>query len=286
MRYKHCHKSDHEVDECFKLHGVPEWYRIYKEKIERYPVNYAENSDDSASSYGGFEQRSIGANISKLVKDEISKYMSALNNQNGGNPQGKNDVNLVQKVPGGDKFDGHYAFNIFPSMERNTWIIDSGAGIHICSNPNLLVSIYELERPSRVHLPYGTSKITSYGGTAWLNNDLVLTNVLYIPEITNNLISIAQLVKEVRVRCEFYKTHCVFKTKSSQKILGVGHMKGNLYIFETLVERHFCNLFKTDEWHIFLGYPLVSTMKCMKFLTTNLEEYEAIRNCEICIRAK
>lgn len=101
MRCKHCHESGHEVDECFKLHGVPDWYRRYKENRERYSVNYVDNSKDSTSSCGGYEQKSTGIDISKLVQTEITKYMSALNSQHGGNPQGKNDINLIHKTPEG-----------------------------------------------------------------------------------------------------------------------------------------------------------------------------------------
>lgn len=30
LKCKHCHESGHEIDECFKLHDVPDWYRRYK----------------------------------------------------------------------------------------------------------------------------------------------------------------------------------------------------------------------------------------------------------------
>lgn len=80
-------------------------------------------------------------------------------------------------------------------MEKNNQIIVSRASIHICANPELLVTITELRRPSRIHLPDGSSKIALLEGTARLSKDLILTNVMNIPKFTHNLISIAQLVQ-------------------------------------------------------------------------------------------
>lgn len=232
--------------------------------------------------------------ISKMVQIEISKYMNTLGGHNPGGSQVKNDINLVQKGKETEHFfDGHYAFNIVPSMERDVWIIDYDASVHICSNPDLLTSTFELDKPARIRLPDGTSKSVSYGGTAQLNKDLVLTEVLYVPEFTHNLISIAQLTQQSGVRCLFYKSHCLFQREGNAAIVGIGKVKGNLHLFETMIERHFCNYFKPAEmslmtWHILLGHPSITTMKHLKFFTDINEKsaQEAIRNCEVCLRAK
>lgn len=70
-------------------------------------------------------------------------------------------------------------------------------------------------------------------------------------------------------------------------------MRGNLYITEEMIERHYCNLFNPVEMslknrHIFLGHPSVTTMKYLKMITvedTN-ESLKELQNCEVYLRAK
>lgn len=116
-------------------------------------------------------------------------------------------------------YEGHYAFSIVPSMERDKWIIDSGASIHICTNPDLLTTIIELENPVRIHLPNGAYRIMSYAGTSRVNRNLVLTDVLFVPEFTQNLISTAHLIKDAEVRCSFYQTHRVFQKVRTEAVI-------------------------------------------------------------------
>lgn len=294
LKCKHCHESGHEVEECFKLHGIPDWYKRYKENRERYQAHFVDNAEDSGSSIGGYEQKNTEFDMSKIIQAEISKYMSTYVHPSTAVNQGKGDINCMhqqQEDPG--NFDGYYAFSVLPSMEHNIWVIDSGASTHVCYNPNLLTNIYQLKKPIKIHLPDGTSRLVNYGGVARLNNDITLTCVLFVPEFTHNLISIAQLIQESGVRCLFYKTHCVFQKEGTDAVLGMGKLRENLYIYEEVVERHFCNLFRPMEmslrnWHTFLGHPSISTMKHLPFLTEQHEEesFETLRNCEICLRAK
>lgn len=105
LKCRHCHETGHEMDECFKLHGVPDWYKRLKENRERYQVNYVDNQEDTGSICSGYEQKGNGIDIARLIQSEISKYMSNLGGQttaqgtsvqNGGVVTGKVDVNMVQ----------------------------------------------------------------------------------------------------------------------------------------------------------------------------------------------
>lgn len=121
----------------------------------------------------------------------------------------KLDVNMVQNTHA-SPFEGHFAFTIVTSMERTTWIVDSGASTHICCNVKLLDTTYRLDQEVKIYLPDGTSRIVTHGGKVKLNNYIVLIDVLYVPGFTHNLISVAQLIHALEVKCLFFKTHCVF----------------------------------------------------------------------------
>lgn len=104
LKCKHCHETGHEMEECFKLHGVPEWYKKYKENMNRYQENFADNMEDTSSAYSGFEQRSSGADISKVVQAEIAKYLASLGNQNVPTSTTQGGVSMVQTKAGEQEF--------------------------------------------------------------------------------------------------------------------------------------------------------------------------------------
>lgn len=56
-------------------------------------------------------------------------------------------------------FEGHYAFSVLNDVDKKAWVVDSGASTHICSIPDLFVSTYRLDRPVKVHLLDGSSKM-------------------------------------------------------------------------------------------------------------------------------
>lgn len=149
----------------------------------------------------------------------------------------KTDVNLVHEKQQKDTpFDGFYAFNILSSMEKNAWIIDSGASKHICSDPLLMHTTYKLDKSVEVHLPDGSLKAVVSARKVKLNKDILLVDVLYIPGFTHNLLSVAKLVQDFGIKCIFYKTHCVFQRDNSNQLLGVGRMKENLYIIDSVMK--------------------------------------------------
>lgn len=70
-------------------------------------------------------------------------------------------------------------------------------------------------------------------------------------------------------------------------------MKGNLYLMETVLEKHYISFFNPKDmsiqhWHIFMGHPSITTMHHMNFSKGKLydEAVKAIENCEVCIKAK
>lgn len=106
----------------------------------------------------------------------------------------------------------------------------------MCYDTELLHTTYRLDKPVVVHLPDGSSKQVRIAGTVRLTNEIVLSDVLYVPGFTNNLFSVAQLIQDSGVRCIFYQTYCIFQRIQDDKALSTGRMEKNLYIFETTVE--------------------------------------------------
>lgn len=82
-------------------------------------------------------------------------------------------------------------------MDKTEWIVDPGA-------------TYKLDSPFVIFLPDGTSRTVAFAGKARLNKDNTLEDVLYVPEFTHSLLSVARLIENLDIKCTFFYTHCTF----------------------------------------------------------------------------
>lgn len=210
--------------------------------------------------------------MSKLIQAELAKCVGNIFAHNASGSNTKTDANLVQ---GGKNkphvFDGHYEFSAMTSMDSTVWIIDSGASSHICSNPKLMCTTYQIDKLTMIYLPDGTSKAVAYAGKVKVTKDILLANVLFVSGFTHNLLSVAQLIQEMDVKCFFYPTHCVFQKQQTDQLMGVGKMKNNLYIIESIIEKFYCSLLNPNSM-------TVQDLACL-FGTPFYFHYEAYGYC-------
>lgn len=73
--------------------------------------------------------------------------------------------------------------------------------------------------------------IKSVGTTSFPSNShsLLLNNILYVPEITKNLLSISQFTKDNKVYIEFHHDICLVKDIQTHKTLMNGALRRGLY---------------------------------------------------------
>jgi len=109
----------------------------------------------------------------------------------------------------------------------SSWIIDNGDTDHICSSLSHFNSYHQINHIS-VKLPNGNQVFANYSGSVFINQ--VLDNVLYIPNFTFNLLSVAKLIDNLSCVIVFYSNGCHIKDKTSLKMIGSAEMQGRLYI--------------------------------------------------------
>jgi len=63
---------------------------------------------------------------------------------------------------------------------------------------------------------------------------LSLKDVLYVPKLSNNLISIRKLTHDLNCSITFSPTHCIFQNLATGKTIGVVKEQGGLYCFNNL----------------------------------------------------
>lgn len=135
-------------------------------------------------------------------------------------------------------------------MVKSCWIVDLGASSHVCYDANMMMTTYRLDKLVIVHLPDGSVKPVTFGGDARISKEVFLKDVLTVPGYINNLIFVAQLIKDSGVKFTFLPTHCIIQKQENDKILGIAKMVHNLYVIDTAIEKHFYNIFDPREMTI------------------------------------
>ena len=89
-----------------------------------------------------------------------------------------------------------------------------------------------------------------------------MKNLLHVPDITKNLLSVSQFTVDNKVLLEFHPDSCFVKDLSTQKTLLRGQLKDGMYVFP-LIKRSFTTSLQallgerasSSVWHERLGHP-------------------------------
>lgn len=85
-------------------------------------------------------------------------------------------------------------------------MFDSGASHHVASTPASFHTLSEYGGPDEIVLGNGKGPLVSHTSNSSIptfSHSLKLHDVLYVPKLRNNLVSVAKLCKSNRVSVEF-----------------------------------------------------------------------------------
>ncbi|KAK8564202.1 hypothetical protein V6N12_036331 [Hibiscus sabdariffa] len=123
--------------------------------------------------------------------------------------------------------DGPFAFS--------KWFPDSGATHHVASSASTLQEKNVYSGYGKVHLGDGTSLLINHVGSSFIegtSRTLCLDQVLHVPKITKNLLSVAKFAQDNCVFFEFHADVCYVKDSRTKEVLLKGKLDGGLYSFE------------------------------------------------------
>ncbi|KAH0720857.1 hypothetical protein KY290_005874 [Solanum tuberosum] len=168
----HCDQSGHIKDHCFEIVGYPEWWDHNRDSRRR-------NASKS----------STAAIVETNAKEDVAGQSTTLVATRGNN--GK-------------------ALNSFALVSNNTWIIDSGATDNMTFDSRQVSS---LKPSSQKYIFTANSSSTPIIGERSLSliNNLNLDNVLVVPSLDCNLLSVSQITTTLSCVVMFWPTYCVFK---------------------------------------------------------------------------
>ena len=175
------------------------------------------------------------------------------------------------------KFTDDSSYSYLPKTERRSRdhaILDSGATSHMLKDDSLM--IHKNESSARINTASNKSLTAESRGSAPIHLGkgmarMQLKDVLYVPEITANLLSIAKLC-DAGFKILFTKERCnVYKKRS---LIGYGYRSGDHYIADMIrADGESAKMADSgnsaaqrkavDIWHIRLGHVNKETLKKM-----------------------
>ncbi|KAL9230687.1 hypothetical protein vseg_006005 [Gypsophila vaccaria] len=168
-----------------------------------------------------------------------------------------------------------------------TWIVDTGASNHICCDESLFVSCHSI-RAIQVGLPNGTGLEATKIGSVRINENLTLSNVLFVPTFNCNLLSVPQLLSSKQLSIQFNDSTCVLQDLALRMTIGVGELSDGLYQLQMGGQAR-VNVVAGKEdielWHKRLGHPSVQVMEHLPHVSNN-KNNSGIKCCDIFFRAK
>jgi len=206
-------------------------------------------------------------------------------------------VNMVSKE--------HY-FAMHASEQDNNswdcrWAIDSGASHHICNNKDMFEDFKPKNGTEMMTVANGykckilgegnikESIIQSNGKLRTIKID----NVLYIPDMNKNLISIAKLKKGNTTLFDGNKVS--IKNKDTGEVLTIGELKNGLYWLKTPRNKFhgYTTSIKNEDislWHQRLGHISTKVMKTAidnnMLANINIKNYDMDKMCKGCKEGK
>ncbi|XP_074266306.1 uncharacterized protein LOC141588779 [Silene latifolia] len=158
--YNNCKKYGHTVDSCYHLMN----------RNRRFAGNAFYNEQGNSQGSFSTEGHQAGASGSGVHPSNNSTETST-------NDASTSSANFAGTSSLHHNFNSHSQTNHF----SNTWILDTSATDHFCSNKALFSDFRCLDKPYSVSLPNGHAVKIDTVGTVHITSALSLTNVLLIP---------------------------------------------------------------------------------------------------------
>ncbi|GKA67015.1 ribonuclease H-like domain-containing protein [Tanacetum coccineum] len=250
---ENCGFNDHSIHGCFKSISYPVDFRKRKSRQNFKGKNVSNNNYVGSSSSFGFTDEHMATLIS-LIKDN------------------KNE----KKVNKADTLFNNRANQPMTYIDKE---LDN------------VLDISHLK--IKVGHTNGTEAFNSKIENLKLSNDIILYDMLVIPEYCVTLISVHKLVKENKIIVAFDESRCYFLNQdlNQRNVLGIGNQCEGLYYYNIQgiksnlsVSRYQCYLSQHD-WHCRLGHPTEPILNVFKD-SLQFDNKDPTICCEICQRAK
>jgi len=126
-------------------------------------------------------------------------------------------------------------------------------------------------------------------GSIIFGSDFVLENVLYVPGLSCNLISMSQLIYHSNCTIQLTHNMCVIQNRTSRKLIGDGERQSGFYYFKGIPLIMALKVDKgmsLDLWHQRLGHRSIQATKIISGVDLEKDTENLNKCCDVCQRAK
>ena len=154
------------------------------------------------------------------------------------------------------------ALTLQDSDDANAWLPDTGAGAHMTNDAGILSNVRPYQGNTCIAVGNGDILDISHVGDTSIplssGATLPIKDVMVVPGIQKNLLSISQLTSSFPCICEFSDDGFVIKDKTTGMTLTKGLRMGDVYTLPRKISANFSMRFQTAAahvWHARLGHP-------------------------------
>nr|KYP60468.1 Retrovirus-related Pol polyprotein from transposon TNT 1-94 [Cajanus cajan]KYP68078.1 Retrovirus-related Pol polyprotein from transposon TNT 1-94 [Cajanus cajan] len=156
-------------------------------------------------------------------------------------------------------------------------------------NARLFSQLFDVSLTS-IELPNGKQTITTEEGMITLNKHMVLHNVLYVPDLTCNLLSVSHLLVDLSYFVTFTNKLCIIQDRALMTLIGKSKQCDGVYWFRPFRQRQAYQAIVGDKrelWHQRLGHPSRKVDFLLPNNNNGNKELNVIHEPrDICLRAK
>ena len=261
---------------------------------KRQDVKTTENEQAFNTKTKHFKKKKFFKDIKCYNCDKIGHYASDCKS-----PQKKtrNNKKVNVNISNNKKEDFIFQTSEQDIKSRSLWLLDSGATNHICCSKEMFQSLAEYN--SFVQVGDGRNLEVNGKGNIKLQTittsgmiiNLTISEALYVPELTTNLISLGKLSSK-RLKIVFENDSCkIFLNEELSIEAKKSNNKNNLYELETISDLDQALLTENVKnwklWHYRLGHLSTKNMEKLKAEDVDMKQEKLEKEfCEDCALGK
>ncbi|CAA0807454.1 Unknown protein [Striga hermonthica] len=168
------------------------------------------------------------------------------------------------------------------------WCLDSGASTHMTNQPETLDSLKSYSGNSSVIVGNGSNLSISHIGSCRLPNGMRLNDVLVVPHLTKNLVSISKLTSDLPVDVVFSGNLFLIQHRETKEPLARGRCDGGLYYMDrwcpalAAAVRNKVSKASFELWHCRLGHASSSIISLLQKTTSRIYTTRHAQFDELC----
>ena len=225
--YRICGRYGHEEAVCYEVIGYPPGWGTYsrgrgnrggRSSRARTPIRGRGQSRETVAAvqleYGlreNFSGPVVGMGHESSLSSTTNTKPDQLKNHGLTQDQIQKLLSLIDTPKAGfEKSEGIVS-----------WMLDSGASCHMASDVSVMEKIKKIAAVA-IGLPNGTYTVASEKGLVALRGGLKLNNVLCVPKLNCNLVSISKLCKQLNCAVIYFDDFFVIQDRTSRTLIESG----------------------------------------------------------------